>query len=82
MPKKEKIVSVFWNDARLYCFKKGEKESLTQTRCIGELVEDNEEFVVLKNCQQFVFDKKEKKYILKRNANFFFIPKGMTIDIR
>ena len=55
---------------------------MTQTRCIGELVEDNEEFVVLKNCQQFVFDKKEKKYILKRNANFFFIPKGMTIDIR
>ena len=81
MTKKKDLISIIWSDARLYHFKRKEKESLTKTKCIGELVEDNKEFIILKKCQQLVFNKDKNKYILKRKANFFFIPKGMIMNV-
>ncbi|MFH1551589.1 MAG: hypothetical protein ABIC36_01760 [bacterium] len=83
MPKKQKCKTliILWKDAVFYRFYKGEKTSLTLTKCQGEFVKEDKNFIILKNCQQFVLDKKKKKYILKRKANFFFIPKGM-IDMK
>jgi len=82
MPKKNKIVSVIWRDARLYSYEKDTKESLTPTKCFGELIKKDKEFIILKNCSQFVYNKKNKNFPFKRKVNFFYIPKGMIKDIK
>jgi len=76
--KKNKII--IWKDALFYRFYKGEKTELTLTKCEGELIKENNDFVVLKNCKQSVFDSKKKKFIFKRKANFFLIPKGIIVE--
>jgi len=82
MSKKTKIVNVAWCDARLYSYKEDSKESLTPTKCFGELIKKNKEFIILKNCSQFVYSKRNKNFTLKRKVNFFYIPKGMIESIK
>ena len=79
MVKNNPIITVEWEDARFYHFFQGQKISLTPTKCYGELIKKNKDFVILKNCQQFVRNK--DKFILKRKANFFYIPNGMIFKI-
>lgn len=79
MLKQNKIITVLWEDAKIYHFHKGQKLSLTLTRCRGELVTKNKDFVVLKNSRQFVYNKDENRFVLKRKAKFFFIPDGMIV---
>ena len=78
---KNKTIIVLWKDAVFYRFYKGEKTLLTLTKCQGEFMKENKDFVILKNCKQSVFDEKKKKFIFKRKANFFLIPKGMIVKI-
>ncbi len=77
MNKELEIITILWKDAKIYDYKKGRRISLTSTKCKGEVIKKDKDFVILKNCHQFVFDKIKRKFILKRKANFFFIPKGM-----
>ena len=80
MPTKiHKVATIIWEDAKFYRFFIKQKVSLTTTKCEGELIRENKDFIILKNCQQFVLDQKRDKFILKRKARFFFIPKGMII---
>jgi len=81
MYRKNKIVDVVWDDARLYSFNSKTKECLTPTECFGELIKENKEFVILKNCKQFVYNWKDKNFTFKRKSNFFYIPKGMIKNI-
>jgi hypothetical protein len=82
MFKKNKFVSITWDDAKLYSFNLKTKEHLTRTKCQGESIKENKDFIILKNCQQFICDKKQKKFFLKRKSNFFYIPKGMIKNIK
>ncbi len=81
MLKKNKIITILWEDTKIYHFHKGQKLSLTLTRCRGELIKKNKNFVILKNSQQFVYNKDKNEFILKRKAKFFIIPNGMIIKI-
>lgn len=74
---KNKKISVFWEDAKIGLFKKGDSILLTRTKCEGELIKEDKNFIILRNCQQSVFDRQKKKFIFERKFNFFFIPKGM-----
>lgn len=74
---KNKKISVFWEDANIGSFKKGDRILLIPTKCEGELTKTSKDFIILKNCKQFVLDKKKKKFTFKRKVNFFFIPRGM-----
>ena len=81
MPTKiHKVVKIIWEDAKFYHFHEKRKASLTITKCLGEPIKENKDFVILKDCQQFVLDQKKDKFVLKRKAHFFFIPKGMIIE--
>ena len=79
MLKKQKKhnITILWKDAVLYDAQYEPRTSLTLTKCRGEFVKEDKDFVILKNCRQYVFSKAKKKFIFKRKANFFFIPKGM-----
>lgn len=78
---KNKKISIFWEDAKIGVFKKGERILLTPTKCEGELIKKNKNFIILKNCRQSVFNRKGRKFILKREVNFFFIPRGMITKV-
>jgi len=80
MTMKYKNVKVFWDDAKLY-HSLEKRDSLTPTICQGKLIKNTKNFVVLKNCQQKMYNKEKKKYVFKRKAYFFFIPKGMIKKI-
>jgi len=77
---KNKKTSILWEDANISRFKKGDRTLLTRTKCEGEFIKEDKDFIILKNCQQSVFDRERKKFVFKRKANFFFIPKGMIIE--
>ena len=78
MIKKQKNnIIVLWKDAVFYDAQYEPRTSLTLTKCQGEFVKEDKDFVILKNCRQSVFSKEKKKFILKRKVNFFLIPKGM-----
>jgi hypothetical protein len=79
MIKNKIITTINWEDAKIYHFSDGQKVTLTATKCLGELIKRNEEFVILKNCQQFVRNK--NKFILKRKVRFFYIPTGMIVNM-
>lgn len=81
MLKKNKIITVLWEDAKIYHFHKEQKPSLTLTQCRGELVKKNKNFVILKNSQQFVYNKDKNEFILKRKVKFFYVPSGMIVKI-
>ena len=78
---KNKNIIVLWKDAVFYRFYKGEKILLTLTKCQGDLFKEDEDWIIIKNCKQSIFDEEKKKFVFKRKVNFFLIPKGMVIEI-
>lgn len=73
---RNKKISILWEDAKLGVFKKENRILLTPTKCEGELVKQDKKFIILRNCKQFIFDKKKENLFLNGELISFLSPRG------